>query len=470
MLNDTPNIITAPATPDSCIQSEVRKKRRKKNETHNENHSKARTITRKVWIVPPLQRCNSDHDVEGQSINGFYGLLVVAIVIVAPFSATILPVNNVFTNPEYWYEIIISTSSTFLCTACTCAFEVVSLMRGIIKKPTWQVALEFFLQLEVIATSTFSLIHLIWSKIFGFYEPFPIRGIATISIATNAILARFWYIIPKEIRIDPQIRKRCIALVCYGIWTRWVGFQLSLLINSIKKAPRDFQWIAALIIPLTKEVNDRIIIMTTTRATSIENTFEAKCIGKIVNNMMYSYLFATCFASHATKTTEYVLLGLNFVIDMQLCFKAIRLHRKVSEDNTNTKAIQQIKTEILTDLVLNEVAEVIVPIGFIGTFVMAYYGPNNDLICNAGCTLWHHKKIENLLTFLMPVAEMALIDSGSVILAGFLLFQLCRINLWRIYCETIRKYWILFAFQGATMISTVSILDTILCKNMIKQF
>ena len=102
---------------------------------------------------------------------------------------------------------------------------------------------------------------------------------------------------------------------------------------------------------------------------------------------------------------------------------------------------------------MNEFVEVVVPIGFIGSFAMAYHGPNK--------IKWYGswKPIENLSSFLMPVAEMAMIDSGSVILAGLLLWQLCRINLWKQYCKTIKKYWIPLAFRGAFMISTVSILD-----------
>ena len=48
------------------------------------------------------------------SFDGFCGLLALLILIVSPFSITILPVNNSLANPEYWYEIFFSTTSTHL--------------------------------------------------------------------------------------------------------------------------------------------------------------------------------------------------------------------------------------------------------------------------------------------------------------------------------------------------------------------
>lgn len=73
---------------------------------------------------------------------------------------------------------------------------------------------------------------------------------------------------------------------------------------------------------------------------------EVKSIGKIMNNIIYSYWLATACAVFATKTTEYVLLGINFVVDMKLCYTAIRLHRKVTDDAMNTNAIQKMKEEV----------------------------------------------------------------------------------------------------------------------------
>ena len=158
---------------------------------------------------------------------------------------------------------------------------------------------------------------------------------------------------------------------------------------------------------------------------------------------------------YATKSTEYILLGINFSINLSLCYKVIQLDRKLS--CTDGDGNEKEKKEALEELIMNEFVEVLVPIAFIGTYSMAYFGPNKETLGNVGCKVWRFKKIGRLQESLIPVAEMALIDTGSLILAGISLLWFCKINLWHEYCLVIRKYWVYMAFYGGFCISVVSI-------------
>ena len=142
---------------------------------------------------------------------------------------------------------------------------------------------------------------------------------------------------------------------------------------------------------------------------------------------------------------------------MALCFKAIRLDKKVSGLISDTSKEQNLKKDIMTELILNEFLEVVVPIAFMVTFSIAYHGPNKDILGGVGCTIWHYKRVDDLYAFLMPVVEMALIDAGSVVLAGVALWWFCRINICKEYCMVVRKYWIYLALWGGTIIGMVSI-------------
>ena len=103
----------------------------------------------------------------------------------------------------------------------------------------------------------------------------------------------------------------------------------------------------------------------------------------------------------------------------------------------------------MTDLILNEFVDVVVPLAFIASLSIAHQGPNRE-------TLWNVSVVTDLLSFLIPVAEMALIDAGSLVLAGILLWKFCRISILEEYCMTIRKYWKYVAFFGGATISAVS--------------
>ena len=237
-----------------------------------------------------------------------------------------------------------------------------------------------------------------------------------------------------------------------------VTSQLILINRAIPKVPRDIQWMAAPALPLLKEINDCIIGMLSTTMTSKDpnNHDESKFIGKIGNNMVYSFFLAIYLATQSTKATEYVLLGINFAINLTLCYKVIRLDRKVWGAAGNIEKWQRMKNDALTELILNEFIEVMAPIAFIGSFSIAYFGPNGDTFGNYTCGEWQYKKVENLHSYVMPVVEMALLDSGSLILAGLSLWWFCRINLWHKYCKTMKRYWMYLAFRGGLYISIVS--------------
>ena len=55
---------------------------------------------------------------------------------------------------------------------------------------------------------------------------------------------------------------------------------------------------------LKKEINDRIVGVVMTKFASPPNVFEAKFIGKISINVIYSFWIAIILANQATKVTE----------------------------------------------------------------------------------------------------------------------------------------------------------------------
>ena len=416
---------------------------------HNSDDSKAKQFCHKGWMIQCTNESNLDEYVDWKFTDGLYGFLTLGIAVISPFSVTLLPVNNVLIYPEYWYEILFSTTSFHLFWACSSAIETSMLLGDIIKKGTLKLSIDIFLVLKTIEILAISFMHLICSDIVGYYEPIPFRYLIMAYLCGFGYLLRLWFLYAKYSGTEPKLRKRGITLVWYGFWTIIVIVQLNIITNVLGKVERDVQWLVALILPLTKEINDRIIGVAIRRAGPPENQAQSKFIGKIVINVMYSYCIAVTLANLATKATEYVLLGINFFIDMSLCYKAIRIDKKVSTAQSDTNEKQGIRNQVLTELI---------PLAFMGAFCIAYYGPNANILGNVGCEIWQYKKIEDFRAFIMPVAEMALIDTGSVILAGISLWWFCRINLWTEYCKTIKKYWVTLAFRGATFISLVNIM------------
>ena len=169
----------------------------------------------------------------------------------------------------------------------------------------------------------------------------------------------------------------------------------------------------------------------------------------LIQHATFSFWIAVFLVTSATESTGYVLLGINFCLNLQLCYKSIRWNQKISVDILEVNSNQLFKNEALAELILNETFEMIAPISFIGSYLVAFYGPNYQILGNVGCSYWTFEATENLNALLKTVLIMAFMDSGSAVISGFLLWKFCRINIFWEYCKLIKKYWIIMAISGA---------------------
>ena len=207
----------------------------------------------------------------------------------ASFSVTLLPVNNVFEKPEYWYEIIFSTMLNPFYMACATAFAIEDSLNGCINKSKILVIMELYSSYKITEIVSICLLHFIWSDISGYYEPFPHRQILSRVVSIIAYLTRLWHLMPKKIRNDTTFRKRWKAYIGCTCWGVFVTKQLILIEFVLVVVSRDLQWIAALVVPLSKEMNDRIVMSMISMYTSPKNYAEAKFIGKILLHVLYSF-------------------------------------------------------------------------------------------------------------------------------------------------------------------------------------
>lgn len=447
-------IFTVQLASKECTQNSGDKKVRinngkdqQKGRLENMKMTKKRLMLRKSWAT------EMNDATKTSSIDGFYGILALMILTSSSLSATMIPVNNILINPEYWYEIIFSLASSAFFFACASTIGAEAVLAPF-KTKMYQVI--FFQFLTYMATTIFvtCTIHVLWSNLLGYFEPFPRRVHLIFFLSCLVGVGNLWNFVPLQKRKDLTFRRRWKVFVTYLLWNYCTIFQIIVIINLLFNVSRDYQSIMALAIPATKLINDFVADKIITKAALPKNILKGKFVVLITNNLVYS-IAITISLTNATKTTEYLLLGINFCLNMLSCYKVIKLEKKVSPIGTEIKKEDCAKGQIVEELILNETIEMIVPLAFIGSFLMAYYGPNKDILGNIGCAIWQFKKIEGLAP-LVAVAEMALLDSVSALLAGGLLWKFCRINIFHQYCGTIKKYWAHVAFKGGSFLSSVS--------------
>ena len=392
-------------------------------------------------------------------LNGLYGVLACVVGIASSFCITLIPRSNILTRPDSWYEII----SPFVFSGILCAAFVAIRAEAIFNPfdtKTLIVVAKLSISFVITATAMIFGIHLIWSTILGYFEPFPFKCPLIVYLGYFAFVMTLLNVIPSQKRKIPKFRKQYKAYVYYLLWSVLiVAIQLILLSKLFDSVPLDLQWLLAFVVQINKAFNERIIDILMAKAAIPEKTIDAKFIGKITNNIAYSFWLAITLATTATEVTAHVLLGINFAINLKLCSRVLNFGKTVSSTNSYAKTKASVRRLAITELILNESIDIMAAIIFLGSFTMAYFGPNYSIIGNVGCSIWTFKKIDYLPDLFQPVVQMALFDFGSVVLVGSLLWNYCGINVFHEYCKAMKKYWIFLAIGGSVYTNAVSIIN-----------
>ena len=142
--------------------------------------------------------------------------------------------------------------------------------------------------------------------------------------------------------------------------------------------------------------------------------------------------------------------------------RIIYLHRKtmknVSQDGNHTEKMEKIrvqKEEMLSDMIQTEAIEIVVPLGYMSTFLLGYYGPNYEIIGNMGSSYWHFQRIDDVLVLFEGAMQFLAIDIVGTIISILSFWVFCNINVIRLYCSMIKKSWLIMAMKLMFLLNQV---------------
>ena len=386
--------------------------------------------------------------------NGLYGALALIVCVTSSFPITLIPVHDNIIDPKYWYEVILSFLSLTFFIAASYVVRAQTIFNCFNQRMT-RIILDLCCSSFLSAAVVCCLLHFVWSLILGYLEPVPWKCVCMGYICSTVLAIRFWCTFPKELIKDQTFRNRRKAFFQYLAWIGFVGMLLLCLCKLFKEMPWNTQWLLGIVVPLLKEINDRLTEKIIANASTSKNLADSKLVLKIDASILFSFWVTIVLATVATQITGYVLLGINSFINLTLCLKARYLERKICSSIGEAMKNHSLKKEVVAELILNETIEVLVPLAFIASYTIAFYGPNYDKLNSIGCSYWTFKKVGDLHSFLKPVLFMEMIDFGTAIISGILLWNFCRINILKEYCTTIKRYWLVVSFSGAYNIVSV---------------
>ena len=91
---------------------------------------------------------------------------------------------------------------------------------------------------------------------------------------------------------------------------------------------------------------------------------------------------------------------------------------------------------------MTERIEFIVPLTYMVMLLMAYYGPNADILGNVKLKIWHFQTpIKDINDFVITLGFMLAIDLFSFIINSSLLWKVCNVNAFKVLKTLQQNHW-----------------------------
>ena len=384
------------------------------------------------------------------SVSAFSGIFIGTIVVCPTL---LIPQHYIMEHPEKWYEFTLLSSFGWCGSLSAVMILNFSCWMDVKEIKSWTF---FFILYFVSAFTTISLnliMYVIWTVTFKFHPPVPYGGCSVRIITLHVMMATIWFRLPNIHRQAQTTRQRMKSYYfteLIFLATFWVYLLLGKTFLSI---PRNFQWILAVFVPFLREIISRgVIIISNKEIDSCKSVITMAYLHAIGSR--HAIFLSVAVSSILDELTCYVLLGMDFLINVVLCLRIIRSTQKKSITPPNALKDDE---ATLNELALNERIEFVVPLLYFISFFIAYYGPNATLIGSIKNTLWHFTIVADVKQAATNMAILFGIDICSAILCSVLLWFSCKISLFRAYTNIQKDFWLILAAQEAYLLVEVII-------------
>ena len=99
----------------------------------------------------------------------------------------------------------------------------------------------------------------------------------------------------------------------------------------------------------------------------------------------------------------------------------------------------------MDQLVLTERMEAIIPLNYMLVFIMAYFGPNAEIIGNIKFSQWHFIEIKDVELYLSTMAFWFIVDLSSAMISWCIVWTTCKINIFKIIKKIQKDVWYFLA-------------------------
>ena len=178
----------------------------------------------------------------------------------------------------------------------------------------------------------------------------------------------------------------------------------------------------------------------------------------IIGINAFNALYVAIHLGHTTtQVTSILILAFDFILNIYSCRKIVKLYRSTSaSDILSRKRHLKKKEYLLSKLILIELMEVLVPLLYVVTVLIAYYGPNAEILGNIKNDYWQYESIADIWKVVQTVLVMFAIDGCSAVIVGIILWRVCSICILIEARKSIAYSWPIIVVNIANYLNHVS--------------
>ena len=362
-----------------------------------------------------------------------FGVIIVSFLSTVPL--TLVPAHNLVLNPKYWYEILFHVTFSVILGSIVNSFMASHFLN--IRQTKKISNIVRMCLIEHLACLSFLIAtHYIWTHILTFQYPIPFLGIIVTYSFVMIYCLIIWLHFPESWRLDSEFKKRMKSYALFWHIHLTVCAIYIIIADILRQYPNQYQPIIALSLVITREVlllfGCKLVKIT---ATGDENG--AYIILKYVVCVNHIIILCTVIGSYITRTTIWVLICLDFGMNIFLCLKVVWHKKRNPSMITN-------QINALQDLAICELVEFMAALSFILVFSVAYFGPNANLFGNISNSYWNYVAIEDIALTLGNMTLFFLVDFSSIIVSALILWYFCNINLMKVLMVFLEEFGIDF--------------------------
>ena len=367
------------------------------------------------------------------------GIISACILCVVPWTS--IPRTNSILYQSRWMEICLPTACVIFLNA---AGELLNLKVWTKERSidSVKVLFKLFLALIIPFLLLYISCYMIWTVHYGHNHPMPYLAVSTTLPIRIIFVFELWIILPSDALVKQSFRKKLRIYMAYFTWYVTMIVQNEMLSYLFDNIQSDWQFSVAFVIAACREFDHQI------RSRMINKMMgdldeSAIALLTITVNTLYGIFVAIRLAG-ATWDTVVCFVAIDFLIHLKITYQVIKQHEKVAiEENENTNS----KTTIcITQLVVSELTEALIPIVYGSCMMLAIYGPNSSIFANVGSTLWG-ERIESIGPLLYSMAFLLSFDTVSMIVTSVVLWKVSNINMFQEFHDGINKYWLFLVIK-----------------------